>query len=77
VIAGPDLFDVPSLGLLDLVAGAAAGPAVAAAGPAAFVERLGVLEIGLLGVPGAGREAARAVSDGDEVTEQVAGVVAG
>jgi hypothetical protein len=77
VVARPDLRDVPAVGLLELVAGAAAGPAVAAAGRAAFIERLGVLEVGLAGVPGAGREAALAVPDVHEVAQQTAGVMAG
>jgi hypothetical protein len=36
-----------------------------------------MLEVGLAGVPGAGREAALAVTDVDEVAEQVARVMAG
>src|SRR5262245_26957976 len=69
VVAGGGLGDGPAVGLLELMAGAAGGPAVAAAGPAAFFERHTVLEVGLAGVPGAGGEAALAVSYVDEVAE--------
>ncbi len=77
MIAGPDLCDIPAVGLLDLVTGPAAGPAVAAARVAAFLEWLRVLEVGFRGVPGAGREAALAIPDVDEVAEQIARIVAG
>jgi AcrR family transcriptional regulator len=45
VVAGADLGDVPAVGLLELMARPAAGPAVAPTGAAALVERLGMLEV--------------------------------
>jgi hypothetical protein len=62
--------------LLDPVAAAAAGAAVAGAGPAALAIRDRVLEVGLAGVAGARREGALSVADLDEVAEGVVRLVA-
>ena len=59
------------------MAGAAACAGVAGAGPAALVIRLGVLEVGVSCVAGAGREGAGAVADLDQVAELVAWLVGG
>jgi hypothetical protein len=42
-----------------------------------LIERLGVLEVGLAGAPGTGREAALAIPDGHQVAQQAAGVMTG
>src|SRR5207247_1035729 len=77
VVTGGGLGDGPAVGLLELMAGAAGRPAVAAAGTATLLERRGVLEVGFAGGPGAGGEAALAVADVDEVAQRLSGVVAG
>ncbi len=55
----------------------AARPGVAGAGAAALVVGDGMLEVGLPGLPGAGREGALAVADLDEMAQPVAGLVTG
>jgi len=76
VVAGFGLGDGPAFGLFDPMAAAAAGGAVARAGFAALVVGGGVLEVGVAGVPGAGRERAGAVADLDEVAQGVVRLVA-
>src|SRR5689334_9567925 len=75
VPSGSRLGDAPPLGLLDLMASAGSGSGVAGACPAAPVIGGGVLEVRFPGVPGAGRECARAVTDLDQVPEHIAGLV--
>ena len=75
VPAGARLGDGPAGRLLDLVTRSAAGSGVTAAGPAALVERNGMLEVRLARVPGARREGAGAVTDLNQVTEPVVGLV--
>src|SRR5580693_5999910 len=73
--AGFGLSDFPAGCLFDLVAGAASCSGVAGAGPAALVVGDGVLEVGLFGVAGAGRQGALGVADLDQVAEHVVGLV--
>ena len=63
VPAWSGLGDLPAGGLLDAVAGAAACAGVAGTGLSALVVGGGVLEVGLPGVPGAGRERTLPVAD--------------
>src|SRR5512146_158999 len=69
--AGFRLGDVPAWRLLDSMAFPGAGTRVAGASSAALVIRDGVLEVGIPGMTGAGRERAAAVADLDKVTEGV------
>jgi hypothetical protein len=69
------LCEVPALGLLDLVAASASCAGVAHTGASALVIGDCVLEVGLPGVPGAGREGALAVPNLDQVPQQGAWLV--
>ena len=73
--AGLGLGDGPAFGLLDPVAAAASGAAIARAGPAALVIRDGVLEVGLAGMAGTRREGAGSVADLDQVAQGVVRLV--
>src|SRR5689334_21033737 len=73
--ARPWLGYLPAFRLLDLMALAASGSGVAAAGPAAFVVRHGMLEVGLRGVPRTGRKGAFPVADLDQVPEGGVGLI--
>jgi len=73
--ARPWLGYLPAFRLLDLMALAASRAGVAAACPAALVVRHGMLEVGLRGVPRAGRKGAFLVTDLDQVTEGGVGLI--
>ena len=77
MIAGLVLLKFPACSLFLMVVMAAAGAAVTGAGQATIFKRDGVLVVAAGGVAPAGRPAAGAVPDLDEVAEFIARVVGG